>query len=88
MATGMLATGFFMFKGIRAASAGDSHNLAEMLQKRVLGQFGTLAVIIGSFAYFVTKTPDAQKYASEEGLAIQERAMLNYQEAQARKGGS
>ena len=68
----MTATGYFMFKGIRAASAGESHTLAEMLQKRVVGQFGTLAIIMGSFAYFVTKTPDAKKYAELEGQAISE----------------
>jgi len=88
MAAGMGATGYFMFKGIRAASKGESHNLAEMLQKRVVGQFGTLAVIMGSFAYFMARTPDAKAYSEQEGRDIANRALLNYTLAQERKGES
>ncbi|KAL5261711.1 hypothetical protein ACHWQZ_G007422 [Mnemiopsis leidyi] len=86
MAGGMAATGYYMFKGIRAASSGESYNLAEMLQKRVVGQFGTLIVIIGSFTYFVMRDPNATKRAEVEAHSISQRALQNYNEAQARKG--
>jgi hypothetical protein len=69
----MVATGFFMFKGIRAASAGESHTLAEMLQKRVLGQFGTLAVIISGFVYFTTRDPAVMKKATDDANALSTR---------------
>ena len=69
----MAATGYFMFKGIRAAGAGESYNLAEMLQKRVVGQFGTLVVIIGSFTYFVMRDPMATKRAELEAHQISQR---------------
>ena len=69
----MAATGYFMFKGIRAASAGESYNLAEMLQKRVVGQFGTLVVIIGSFTYLVMRDPMASKRAELEAHQISQR---------------
>ena len=70
-----------MFKGIRAASSGESYNLAEMLQKRVVGQFGTLIVIIGSFTYFVMRDPNATKRAEMEAHSISQRgegSLLNF----------
>ena len=49
--SGLGATAFYMVKGWRAAGARDGLTLAHMLQKRVIVQFGTVVVIIGTFVY-------------------------------------
>lgn len=87
MAAGMGATGYFFYRGMRAASAGESLNLAAMLQKRVMGQFSTLAIIIASFTYYMAQSPDAMKNSEIDTRALNARAWSNYQEAQNKKAG-
>lgn len=72
----MAATAVFMFKGIRAASAGESRTLTEMLQKRVAGQFGTLVVIMTSFAYFMSTTPEKKEEAEAQAHAMHQRGQF------------
>ena len=71
--TGMGATGYFFYRGMRAASAGESLNLAAMLQKRVMGQFSTLAIIIASFTYYMAQSPDAMKNSEIDTRALNAR---------------
>ena len=73
----MGATAFFLSRGIRAVSKGDSLQLADALQKRVLGQFGTLVVFMGTFAYLITAHPEKQKAALENDANLKARGLFN-----------
>ena len=74
--SGLGATAYYLSKGIKAASKGESLRLAEALQKRVVGQFGTLVIFMGTFAYMVATNPEKQKSAMENDALLKARGLL------------
>ena len=76
----MGVTTYFLFKGIRAVSGGQSLSLARALQGRVMGQFGTLSVIMATGAYLVMNSPVQVKNhaAEEERIAAQGEGSSRY----------
>eukprot|EP00116_Pleurobrachia_bachei_P014442 sb/3474704/ len=87
MLAGIGLTGYFMTKGVRAVSSGESLNLTKALQGRVLGQFGTLGVIIGTATWFFWRAPAQFTDKVNEDQAIMDQAVKNYRDAQARRNG-
>jgi len=71
-------TSYFMFKGVRAVSSGQSMELSKALQGRVAGQFFTLAVVMGTAVYIGMHSKDNIARATETDILMKKQGTSPY----------